>query len=167
MTAFALLAAALFSSCLMSTEPYRKVRTFDLGMSSPGGVALAVERIENPKMYRHPFVYRVGDNEIVKDEFNKWSALPENLLLSRLKAAFSERPGSPALSAKILEFEFDTERKLARLQISYSISADGVKGEDLLFVSETAFDELDGAKMAAAMAANADRFTSEIMGKIK
>jgi len=129
---------------------------------------LNVGEFENPGMYRHPFVYRVGDNEIIKDDYNKWAALPENLVVTRLKSAFqSDKLKSISINGKILKFEFDKERKLAIMQISYRIDRAEKLPCEGIFKSEKPFDEKEPSKMAEAMSLCMNEFITEISVKLK
>lgn len=168
----AIFAMLLLNSCLIPTQPYRRTRTFDLGAAAVTQEQIEVEKFENPNMYRHSFVYRVGDNEIIRDEYNRWAALPENMMASRLRTVFAAPDSladgtAPVLSGKILRFEFDTKKSLAVLQIAYKIHKGAKLATEGEFSAETAFAENDPSAMAKAMAECLDKFSAEISVKLK
>ncbi len=159
--------AVILSSCLISTESYRRTRIFDLGAVNGLSERLEVKKFENPNMYRHSFAYRVAENEIVKDDFNKWAMLPENLIVSRMKNAFSSDDKSPVITGKIIRFEFDITKKIALLNLAYRLQEGGKLIAEGDFRVQTSFVENDPAEMAKAMAKCLDEFIAEISRKLK
>lgn len=158
----------LFSSCLITTEPYRKTRIFDLGYMETCESSLKIEAVENPNFYRHQFIYRLGENEIEKDTYNRWTALPETMLYSRLKTVFKQDTDSPVLNAKIIKFEYDKIRRSASLKIIYSIKTrDGIVKVSETFNREKQIDYFSPELFAFAMTDLTNQFIEELKDKIR
>lgn len=158
----------LFNSCLITMEPYRKTRIFDLGYVETCELSLKIEAIENPNLYRHQFIYRLSENEIEKDDYNRWTALPENMLYSRLKTVFKQDTISPILNAKILKFELNKMSRSASLKIIYSIkNSDGTLNFLETFNREKQIDDFSPELFAVAMTDLTNQFIEELKDKIR
>jgi hypothetical protein len=161
-----LLSFSLIQGCLINSEPYRQNRTFDLGKPATRKVKIFVQRFDNPNACKRSFTYRAGENEIIRDEYNKWAAPPENLIASYLKTTFQnpdESAHTPILSGSIELFEFDLKENKAVFSTAFSIKTGSEKSESRSFISETKFDHQTPDEMTKAMSENLKKFADEII----
>jgi len=120
-----MLALALaLGGCLLTPEPYRQVRQFDLGV--PSEVAahgrLHIGDFQGGGPYRTKMVRRTGPQELAVDELNQWVQSPSALLRHRLRLAFPA-PASARyrVDGEILVFEEDAAAAEAVLEVAYVI----------------------------------------------
>lgn len=124
-----LVSGVLLGGCMFQSAPYREVRHFDLGrpdsVSMP--VPVRVVSFDAAPLYGARFLYRTGASEVIVDEYNRWFQLPGALVAHYLRRALLvapedvggavDAPESVRISGRVLEFEFDLGRRVARLVV--------------------------------------------------
>ena len=126
------LIAIFLSGCgLFFREPYNKVNYYDLSYpkekQSIGDLRLSVSGIKADKPYSDKMVFRVSENRIEMDEFNRWSCNPSDLVGKYFTLAFenSSKDGSKSynLSAEILRMEADLKSSSVILILQVSVQS--------------------------------------------
>ena len=134
--AMAVLAAgAAFSAASCSILPsgqYREVRSFDIGVpaSADFPASLSIEPFGSDSACKFKMLYRSGGNEMLVDEYDRWTQTPGQMVTKYLRLAFRDTPGTQAsapqsvkyeLSGSVLAFEADFDAKKVNLGIHYTI----------------------------------------------
>jgi uncharacterized lipoprotein YmbA len=86
----AALALCLSAACsFLPSEPYREVRTFDLGVPEAIGSAsaLQVQPFGADSACKFKMLYRAEGNEMLIDEYNRWAQPPGQMLTKYLRIA--------------------------------------------------------------------------------
>jgi hypothetical protein len=160
----AIFAATLMGNgCVFNPEPFHPVRIFDFGNPPPelATTQVKIGEIKNLCPAKRSFMYRVGKNEIIFDEYNRWEKSPESLTRSYLEAAFSsgeqnKEPGK-ILSGTIKTFEFDLNKNTAYFSFELTIQDKNGNIRSHICKEETPFADKDSAKLAEAMAKNLEK----------
>jgi uncharacterized lipoprotein YmbA len=90
----AALALCLSAACsFLPSEPYREVRTFDLGVPEAIGSAsaLQVQPFGADSACKFKMLYRAEGNEMLIDEYNRW-AQPPGQMLTKYLGIFPAKP---------------------------------------------------------------------------
>ncbi len=120
------------SGCgLFFREPYNKVNYYDLSYpkekQSIGDLGLSVSGIKADKPYSDKMVFRVSENRIEMDEFNRWSCNPSDLISKYFTLAFDFENSSKdkskwcLLSMEILRIEANLKTSSVELILKVSI----------------------------------------------
>ena len=129
--AFSALGALCASCSFLPSEPYREVRSFDLAIPQAAGMPLRVQPFSADSACKFKLLYRAGGNEMLIDEYNKWTQPPAQLLTKHLRLAFRDEapsagklpePAKYELSGTVLAFEADLDAKRVDLGVRYSIT---------------------------------------------
>ena len=127
-------ALSLLGACsLLPSEPYREVRSYDLGVppSAEPAAALSVEPFSADSACKFKMLYRAEGNEMLIDEYNRWTQPPGQMLTKYLRLAFRDLPGASTarpelpkyeVSGSILAFEADLDSKKVNLGVHYILS---------------------------------------------
>jgi ABC-type uncharacterized transport system auxiliary subunit len=120
---------------LLFKEPYNPVNYYDLSYPEAkqgiGDMRISVANVKADKPYSDKMVFRVSDNRIEIDEFNRWSCNPSDLIgrYFSLALAGSAKDGAKSclLSAEILRLEANLKKSSVNLTLQVSIqnSSDG------------------------------------------
>ena len=131
--ALAILCGMLCMSCnFLPSEPYREVHSYDLGVPASAGLPLSVQPFGTDSACKFKLLYRVGGNEMLIDEYNKWTQPPGQMLTKYLRLAFRSESGEAGklppqldceLSGSILAFEADLDAKKVNLGVHYTLSS--------------------------------------------
>jgi ABC-type uncharacterized transport system auxiliary subunit len=174
------LAAVFCASCsFLPSEPYREVRSYDLGVPAAAApvAPVSVQPFSADSACKFKLLYRAGGNEMLIDEYNKWTQPPGQMLTKYMRLAFRSEPGEAGkrpetekyeLSGSILAFEADLDAKKANLGVRYSLSS---KNDPELRLDRTAIfsEELKGsspADVAAAMEKAANQLVASVKSDI-
>ena len=126
---------ALCFGCLFQSAPYQDVRSFDLGRAVKVDTPMVVRvgSFDVARLYGTRFIYRMGEHEVVADEYNRWIQLPQVLVEQYLRLAFGGEGVSRSsdstveIAGDILVFEFDLVESQAHLLVDLELS----RGEDI------------------------------------
>lgn len=107
--------------CLVTTEPYRPVRIFDLGVPEATGCAgLRIGDFQVQGPYRAKMVRRLGEHELVVDEYHHWAQSPAALVQHCLRQAFSAASAARwRVDGEIIVFEADIPAGEAVFEVAY------------------------------------------------
>ncbi len=121
-------AVLLACGCLFRAEPYTPTRYYGLTVppALESGYSVDVLPFLMGGPYQGRMVIRMEGNELVNDEYNRWTMSPERLLTRYLHLAFAS-PGAGSgtcefeLGGKVHVFEMDLLRKEAVLLVDYTL----------------------------------------------
>lgn len=167
----------LVSCSLFPANEYIEPAVYDIGIPEETEQALPYDVEIQPFLSegasRYKMMYRLDDNRLHTDDYNRWTQPPGPLLTRYLRMAFAGRdvkakPIRFRVSGTILVFEADLKQKLVRMFVSCRIagekSASGeksVSAEESMMFSEPLKDT-DPASVADAMSAVAGQFVRKL-----
>lgn len=122
---------------LLGPETVREPVIYDIDLPAalknvPCPVTVRLFRMEGAARYK--MLFRVAENTVSTDEYNRWSMPPGQLLTRYLRMAFAESANANApgktVSGSILSFEGDLVRHQAVLCVKFSIRPDDGRGRE-------------------------------------
>ena len=168
----------LLSGCgIFSTEPYIKTYFFDIG-SPVAKINASKFKIDNISfstlsMYRQKMVFRVAQNTVLFDEYNRWSMSPDSLFRRSFvmavidSAAQSQNEKLPhySIEGKIMMLEADIPGKSVTLALLIKLY-DTNKSKKLLwkhlFTQKKPVQKITGQAFAKAVRELADNVINEV-----
>lgn len=183
-TALAALSAGLVfftvACSILPSGQYREARSFDIGVppSANAGVSVSVQPFGSDSACKFKMIYRSGGNEMLVDEYNRWTQPPGQMITKYLHLAFRDAPGTQAswplpakyeLSGSVLAFEADFDAKQANLGVRYVLRS---KERQERKIERTAvFSEhiagMDSADVAKAMTHAAAKLVDSIKSDLQ
>lgn len=152
---------------LLPQAPYHESYVFDLGIPPKADMPFNVDiqQFSSECATKFKMLYRLENNQIQIDEYNRWTQTPGPMLTKYLRLAFRGTDNSKNfyVSGNIMAFEADVPTKVARLAVRYTI--DDSLGDDkssAKSISKTViisvpYEENRPGSIAAAMAGTADK----------
>ena len=122
-----LFAFVLCGCGIFSKEPYRVVNYYDFDCKSEkkNGTSINVSEISADRPYSDKMVFRISENRIEIDEFNRWAGSPSELFKKYFTLAFDNRnsakPSDYTMKAEIMQLEADLNKSTVRLMMQISI----------------------------------------------
>ena len=169
----ALLLSMLLAGCFFTKESYHPVRYFDIGKPEAGKYTAAVRTVSftSAGPYKFDVVYRTQQNELVKDDYNKWIQTPETMLENYIRICFASPDsksdeGSVRVAGRILIFEVDITKNETVISVEYKISANDKTIEKTVTYKSTLKDK-SPESIAEAMSGSAAKFAALLDEEIK
>jgi len=179
---FCMMLAVLSTSCSLLPSPrYNGPKLYDIGVPETYPdlpYTLTVLPFTTDTSARYKMLYRVGENQLETDEYNRWTLPPGSMLTKYLSVSFkptgpdlpkAKRPAF-ILSGKILFFEADLTKNAVRLTVEYRIERENTSADEKPFTSSFSIleplpnnspDEIANA-MGRAVKQFADRLKSQM-----
>ncbi len=165
--------------CILSEKPFHPVKYFDLGTPDTmmvKGVDFKIENVCNSSNTRLKMAYRVSDNRIETDDYNKWIQNPGSLLTRYLRVAFESdvpvkrknKTVTWLLNGGIDVFEIDLPKKEVRLGLNYYIVRES---DNKILIRQyrsltTKLETMEPEAFARAMTVNAKKLAVKIRNDI-
>lgn len=176
---FFLVFCLFLSGCsIIDTEPYKKVYYFDIGSPAQryeiktrhvGGVS-----VNASAPYYEKMVFRSSRNRVEFDEYNRWNAMPADILHSYIVMACmrdkNDDDATRILKVEIFRFEFDLTNNKAVCDLSFRIenADDSTSIWQKFYHQEVPVKAQTAEEFAAAMQLAVDsilkQFTTDIQG---
>lgn len=167
----------LFGCSIISTEPYKKVYYFDIG--SPSGkyeikakhVGSVSVRVTAP--YFEKMVFRFSENRVEFDEYNRWNAMPANILQRYIVMACmhdsSSDDATRILKVEIFRFELDMQKKSAVCDLVFCIEKvdDSTTIWQKAYHQEIPVKELTAEAFASSMQSAIDNILKQFVTDIQ
>lgn len=125
-------ALLIISACnLLPSSEYKEPHLYDIGIpletKSSSQYEVSIQPFSSDAAVRYKMIYRMADNRLDVDEYNRWTQPPGQMITKYLRLAFADdsmknAPVRLIVSGTVLAFEADFAHKVARFCISYKIS---------------------------------------------
>ncbi|MFZ2657357.1 MAG: ABC-type transport auxiliary lipoprotein family protein [Victivallales bacterium] len=175
---FFVLALLLLCGCgIFQKEPYIKVSYFDIGSPAAqdiGGKPVLVGGVDASRPYLEKMVFRVSENRIEIDEYNRWSCSSADMLQKYLSLAYetsasNEKLPVCLLKVEIFQIEADIAKSSAKLVLQASIE-DRSSGKILIrktYSEEIPVGKVTGESFAKGIAAAAAKILEQLTADIR
>ena len=168
-------AVLMLTGCVFTKERFKPVRYYDIGnpMEAKSPVCLKVGSFTVTGPYKQEMIYRTEENELSKDQYNKWALTPDILLRRYLKMSFpGETLKEPvtSITGNILSFEADVVKKEVLFTVEYRITSQGNSNAAVLEKNMSFKAKLDDASpeaFARAMSRAVSDFTENLSLDLK
>ena len=158
-----LLNLCLLPSCI-NPGKYSPVNTYDLGNAKQTGLKLNIGNIDQNGPYNSRMLFRVTEQKLEINEFERWTQSPDLILNNYLKKAFLPT-NELNLEGEIISFENNLVTGRALLTFRYKITKGGrTITEDIFYGQEPSNSDAD--KFAAAMSKLAGNLIQALSKKI-
>ncbi len=168
----------ILCSCgILKKEPYRDVSYFDLSSNVPkqdiGTIMLAIGGVSADSPYFERMVFRVSENRIEIDEYNRWAANPSNLIKKYFSTAFESKSDVKSakflLDVKILQIEANLKNNMIKLavQITMHNSAEGIIVLEKIYSQEMAVEKVTGESFAKGVETEIGKIADELAQDIR
>ena len=158
---------------ILSSEPYIQTYYFDIG--SPN-VKIETQKyviddvqFTTPSMYLQKMVFRVADNTILFDEFNRWSMSPDSLLESYFLMAIdnNDQSSNPkikhyTLIGEILQITADIPNKTVSVNLRISLMENNKTIWTRTFKQKKPVQDVTGKSFAFAVKTSVDNIIHEL-----
>lgn len=166
--------SGLSAGCIFFDESYKAVSYYDLKTpenSCPEGLDLKVRIVRNDVSTKYKMVYRTEDNQILIDDYNKWTQ-PPGLLVNRYmdsvfranKTGGRGKDMSLIFEGRIVFFEMNMITQKAVFGMDYTITnaSDGkaLLQKNAVFCRK--FNSVAAREFAAAMSEAVGEFTDDL-----
>lgn len=168
------IASGFLSGCIFIDESYKTVSYYDLktpASSCPEGLDLKVQIVRNDVSTKYKMVYRTEDNQILIDDYNKWTQPPGLMVGRYMDAVFrANKTGGKdeainlIFEGKIVFFEMNMITQKAVFGMDYTITraADGKALLQKNAVFHKKFASVSAKDFAAAMSSAVGEFTDDL-----
>ncbi len=157
---------------ILQREPYKPVNYYDLSYPDARidlkGAAVSIGEINADRPYGDRMVFRVSENRIEIDEFNRWACNPADMLNKYLSMAFepdpAAKPAKYSVSLQILLIEASLDKPAARVAILATFS-DKAKGDVVLrkiYRQEMPLEKVTGDDFAKAAGGQIAKIAQDI-----
>lgn len=164
----------LLAGCgIFSSEPYIQTYYFDIG--SPNvkieSQKYVIDDVQfaTPSMYLQRMVFRVADNTILFDEFNRWSMAPDSLLEAYFLMAIenNEQSSTPkikhyTLNGEILQITADIPNKTVSVNLRINLMDNNKIVWTRTFKQKKPVQNVTGKSYAFAVKTSVDNIIREL-----
>ncbi len=170
--AFAVIALLLSGCGIFYKEPYIKVNYYDLNCKPQLKEGLNIIGIEVTvvRPYSEKMVFRISENHLEIDEYNRWADIPSSLVAKYLTIAFQKKTADlprHELKVEILQFEADLSKASVKVMVHATVS--GTSPIDRIYSQEVPVQKVTGESFAkgveTALAKIVDDMAKDIRGK--
>ncbi|HBC89643.1 MAG TPA: hypothetical protein DCZ94_22115 [Lentisphaeria bacterium] len=158
-------------------EPYIKSSYFDIGspaVQDVGGRRVLVADVDASRPYLEKMVFRMSENRIELDEYNRWSCSPADMLKKYLSLAYetgasNEKAVVCLLKAEIFQIEADMVKSSVKLiiQVSFEERSSGKPLFSKTYMQEVPVEKITGESFARGAATAAAKILEEITADIQ
>jgi len=158
-------------------EPYIRVAFFDIGspaVQDVGGRSVVVSDVDATRPYLEKMVFRISENRIEMDEYNRWSCSSADMLQKYLSLAYetsasNEKAPVCLLKAEIFQIEADIAKSSVKLVLQFSLE-ERSSGKILLrktYSQEMPVGKVTGESFAKGIAAAAAKILEQLTADIR